>query len=116
MVTLRALQPQVRIALWRFMFSLQAGFEFRTGQITGFDPPDFMPPTANGQFYNDGFMLLDLMVAGRLNVRFHIVDGFFFMGQANYTQYLIGETGTDGTSSFKSSSSWGFNVGFGYGF
>jgi hypothetical protein len=61
-------------------------------------------------------MLLDLMVAGRLNVRFHIVDGFFFMGQANYTQYLIGETGTDGTSSFKSSSSWGFNVGFGYGF
>ncbi len=119
LVTLRALQPQFRIAVWRFMFSLQLGFEFRSGQIVGLDPG------LSTTFYTDGFVPLDLMAAGRINVRFHIVDGFFFMGQANYTQYLIGEDAYDAqpvpatptnSAQFKSSSSWGFNVGFGYGF
>jgi PEGA domain len=107
MVIIRAIQPQVRVALWRFTFALQLGLEFRTGQIIGNDPG------ATTQFYRDGFMLLDLLAAARLNVRFTIVDGLYLMAQGNYTQYLIGE-GTD--SGARSPSSWGFNVGVGYGF
>lgn len=110
-IVLRALQPQVRFAVWRFQFSLQLGLEFRTGQITGVDPGQ-----ATTQ-YKDGFVPLDLLLAGRFNVRFFIVDGFFLHLQGNYTAYLIGERATDETGTlFASPSSFGFNGGVGYGF
>jgi hypothetical protein len=107
LVQVRALQPQVRLVVWRFTFGLQAGFEFRTGQITGVNDP----------FYKDGFVPLDLMVAGRANVRFQVVDGLYLYGSGNYTWYLIGEKAenADGRN-FSSSAQWGFNAGVGYGF
>lgn len=119
LVSIRALQPQVRLVAWKFLFSLQAGLEFRTGQISGMDVAgslsydDMTIFDGSKTFYKDGFMPLDLMVAGRVNVRFYAYDGLFILAQANYTQYIIGEsTNTDA----KSSSTWGFNVGVGYGF
>jgi hypothetical protein len=109
---IRALHPQVRFAVWRFMFAFQAGLEFRGGQILGTDPDGV------SVFYKDGFVPLELLVAGRLNVRFFIADGFFMHLQGNYTQYLLGERAVDmtGGGNFGSASSFGFNVGFGYGF
>lgn len=107
LIVLRALQPQVRFAAWRFQFSLQVGLEFRTGQITGTSEP----------LYKDGFVPLELLLAGRLNVRFFVVDGLFLQLQGNYTQYLLGEKATtDNADSYASSSSFGFNGGLGYGF
>ncbi len=108
---IRALQPQFRLAFWRFMLSLQVGLEFRSGQITGTDPGTM------DVFYKDGFVPFDLLLAGRLNVRFFIVDGFFLHLQGNYTQYLTGEQATDESGrTFGGASSFGFNVGVGYGF
>lgn len=104
LVTLRTLHPQFRIALWRFMLGLQAGFEFRTGQVV---------QVADDVFFNDGFVVLDLLASARFNLRFFLVGGLYLLAQGNYTQYLLGETTNSGT---KSSSSWGFNVGVGYGF
>lgn len=111
LVTLRALQPQVRIALWRFQLSVQLGLEFRTGQIIGLD---------QGQTttrYKDGFVPLDMLLAGRFNVRFFVVDGLFLLLSANYTKYLIGERSTDDSGVlFASPDSFGFNGGLGYAF
>lgn len=120
MLTIRALQPQLRLAAWRFMFLLQAGAEFRTGQI-------IQPGTT---FYKDGFMILDLLVAARVNVRFFIVDGLYLFGSGHFTVYLLGEgsrmeapndgamppMATGPEPRFNNSHSWGFNVGVGYGF
>lgn len=107
----RALQPQVRLALWRFQFSLQLGLEFRTGQITGTD----LGSTTTS--YKDGFMILDMLLAGRFNVRFFLVEGLFLHLQANYTMYLIGEQATDDTqTTFAGPSTFGFNGGLGYAF
>lgn len=117
LVVLRALQPQFRIAFWKFMLSLQLGLEFRTGQITGTDEG------AGTTFYKDGFVPLEMLGAARLNVRFFIADGFFIHLQGNYTQYLLGEKATNqervdtgDTRLFSSASNFGANVGVGYGF
>lgn len=109
LVTIRAIQPQVRLCVWRFQFALQLGLEFRTGQIVDSDP---------NTLYKDGFMVLDLMASAHLSVRFNIAEGFFMFGSGNYTQYLFGEkaTAADDMGSFQGSSSAGFNVGVGYGF
>lgn len=120
MVTIRALQPQLRLAAWRFMFQLQVGAEFRTGQII----------EGGTTFYKDGFMILDLLAAARFNLRFFIVEGLYFFGSGHFTYYILGETSrmeapndggmppmaTGPEPQFKSSHQWGFNVGFGYGF
>lgn len=120
MVTIRALQPQLRLAAWRFMFQLQLGAEFRTGQI-------IEPGTT---FYKDGFMILDLLAAARFNVRFFIVEGLFLYGSGHFTYYIIGETSrmeapndggmppmaTGPEPAFRGPHMWGFNAGVGYGF
>ncbi len=111
LVVFRALQPQVRLAVWRFQFSLQLGLEFRTGQILGTDPG------STTTSYKDGFMPIDLLLAGRFNVRFFVVEGLFIHLQANYTRYLIGEQATDDSqTTFAGPSSFGFNGGLGYAF
>ncbi|MDP1914697.1 MAG: PEGA domain-containing protein [Myxococcales bacterium] len=121
LVTIRALQPQLKLAAWRFMFQLQIGAEFRTGQI-------IEPVTTT--FYKDGFMILDLLAAARLNVRFFIVEGLYFFGSGHFTYYIFGESSrmeapNDGMMPpvttgpepvFNNSHQWGFNVGLGYGF
>lgn len=120
MLTIRALQPQLRLAAWRFMFQLQVGAEFRTGQVIEPGPT----------FYKDGFMILDLLAAARLNVRFFIVEGLYFYGSGHFTYYILGESSrmeaptdmmmppmaTGPEPRFANSHQWGFNVGFGYGF
>lgn len=108
---IRAIQPQFRLAVWRFMFGLQLGFEFRGGQIIGNDPG------ATTTFYNDGFWVFDLLLAARLNVRFTIVEGLFLHLQGNYSQFIFGVRATDESGgAFNSSSAFGFNVGVGYAF
>jgi hypothetical protein len=120
LVTVRALQPQLRLAAWRFLFQLQLGVEFRTGQI--------LEP--GNTFYKDGFMILDLLAAARINVRFFIIEGLYFFASGNFTYYLLGESArleapmddqmppmpTGPEPEFRNSHQWGFNVGFGYGF
>ncbi|MEW6433506.1 MAG: PEGA domain-containing protein [Myxococcota bacterium] len=109
LVTLRALQPQVRLAAWRFQFALQLGLEFRTGLVAELNA---------SSAYRSGFAVVDLMASAHLSVRFNIAEGLFLFGSGNYTQYLIGEqsTAADNTGTFQGSSSAGFNVGVGYGF
>jgi hypothetical protein len=108
---IRALQPQLRVALWRFQFSAQLGVEVRIGQVIG---PDAGTMTTS---YKDGFMLTDVLLAGRFNVRFFVIDGLFVQLQANYAAYLIGWRGTDDTGTvFASPPSFGFNGGLGYAF
>jgi len=120
MVTIRALQPQFRFAAWRFLFQVQLGFELRTGQI--------LEP--GNTFYKDGFMLLDLQAAGRLNVRYFIFEGLYFYASGNFTRYLLGTAAvaeapvddqdppmpTGPQPRYTNWHQWGFNVGFGYGF
>jgi hypothetical protein len=109
LVTVRALQPQVRLCVGRFQFALQAGLEFRTGQIV---------ETSSPVSYTDGFMIIDLMASAHLSVRFHVGGGFFVMASGNYTQHLFGErsTAADDTGNFRGANSAGFNAGVGYGF
>jgi hypothetical protein len=103
LVAVRALQPQFRIVVWRFVFGLQLGFEFRTGQISG----------VGDTFYVDGFVPMDLMLSGRVNAKFVIYDGLYAIGSFNYTQHLIGETTDAGRLS---ASHTGFQFGVGYAF
>ena len=117
LVVIRALEPQVRVAFWRFQASLQLGVEFRSGQITGTDEG------ATTTFYKDGFVPLDLYGAVRANLRFFIADGFFLHLQGNYTQKIWGEQATDqervdagDTRTFITASSFGGNLGVGYAF
>jgi hypothetical protein len=121
LVTLRAIQPQVRIAAWKFQFGLQAGFELRAGQILE-DPL----PTVQMGGYKDGFLVLDLLVAARANVRFVIYEGFFIHASANYAWYIFGDTaactgnanctGSSATKDIRSGNQFGVNVGLGYAF
>ncbi len=104
LLTIRAVQPQFRIAVWKFTFGLQAGFEFRVGHIVESNTP---------ASYKDGFLVLDLLASARVNVRFYIYEGFFIFGQYNYTWFVYGEETNGGV---KSSGSMGINVGLGYAF
>jgi hypothetical protein len=113
LITLRALQPQLRLALWRFMLQLQLGAEFRTGQLV----------QPGSTFYKDGFMVLDLLAAARFNVRFFIVEGLYVFGSGNFTYFVVGESsrieppeGSADEPRFSNSHQWGFNFGVGYGF
>jgi len=107
LVTIRAIQPQVRFCFWKVMLSIQAGLEFRTGQIQG--PAD--------TFYKDGFMPLDLLASARLNARFFAYDGLYFYGSGNFTYLITGQAATDESgASYASRNQWGFNVGVGYAF
>ena len=64
----------------------------------------------------NGFFAADLLVSGRFNLRYYLVDGLYIMGQANYSQFLLNILGTSTNNGVQSSSSWGLNVGVGYGF
>lgn len=107
LVTVRALQPQLRLCAWKFQFGVQAGFEFRIGQISESNSPPL---------YKDGFLVLDLLLSARLNVRFLIYEGLFVHGSFNYTWFLTGESAVDPNQEVRSSGSLGANIGLGYGF
>jgi len=111
LVTIRAIQPQFRLCVWRFQFALQVGFEFRIGQIV---------EASSTPAYKDGFMVLDLLASARLHVRFNIAEGVFMYGAGNFTQYIYGEKATgygpDDNGTYSGPSTAGFNVGVGYAF
>lgn len=107
LVTIRAIAPQVRFVFWKVMLSLQAGIEFRTGQVMG----------TSDTFYKDGFMPLDVMAAGRFNARWFLVDGLFLLASGHFTYFILGEKATDeGGATYANTHQWGFNVGVGYAF
>lgn len=111
---LRLLQPYFRFVVWRFEFGVQLGIEGRVGWINGHNPGD---PGTNT--YDDGFMNLDFMASGRLNVRFHIAEGFFVHLQGHYAQALFGWEAVDDTGkkfNALDASTAGFNLGVGYAF
>ncbi len=107
------IQPQFRIGVWKFLFTLQAGAEFRFGWLNEFEPA----------VYRDGFLAIDLLLAARLSVRYYIVEGFYAHVQGHYAQSLwsLGAPATDENGrnfefpSTKSSTA-GLNLGVGYAF
>jgi hypothetical protein len=112
--TIRAIQPMVRVQLWRFMLSLQAGFEMRLGEI--------WEDVKVSQYDGGGFMILDLLVGARAGVRFYLWDGLFLWGQYHWAWSFAsplygGAVDTDGRNGVPpSSSEHSFNGGFGYAF
>ncbi len=118
-LTLQLLQPQVRFAVWKFLFGVQLGVEARVGWIQGFDPG------TDDVTYEDGFMALDMLASARINMRFYIYDGFYAHLQWHYALSILsidsaverdnpGRT-FGGIPNFQSSQT-GFNVGVGYAF
>lgn len=93
---IRALQPQLRLVLWRFMFSAQGGLELRTGKIRETGSP----------FYVEGFEPLDLMVGGRGTVRLFLFEGLYLEAAYGGATNLTG----------KGSGVRGFHAGAGYAF
>jgi hypothetical protein len=107
LVQLRALQPQLRLCLWRFQVSAQLGLELRSGQVVSLDTS----LTANP--FKDGFIPIDLLATARVGLRFRLVEGLFAYAAGSYWHYLLGEATAAGVTS---SSALGFNGGLGYGF
>ncbi|MBL8953795.1 MAG: PEGA domain-containing protein [Myxococcaceae bacterium] len=117
-LNLRVIQPAFRIQVWRFMFMLQAGFEVRIGHLTQ-QTTDTMPTVS----YNDGFMVMDLGVSGRVGFRFYIVDGLFVYANYKLAGWFVspfdpdGALNPDGGSKQKTSPlNQGFSGGLGYAF
>lgn len=69
-LTLRGLQPQLRFALWRFAFGVQAGLDVRLTQVLYRDETDMFGPAARA---------VDLQLAAQANARFYIFDGLYLM-------------------------------------
>lgn len=84
------LQPQVRLAVWRFQFAFQLGLEARLGWILGRDPSNLAADP-----YKDGFMITDGLISARLNVKFFIYQGFYLNLQAGYSMSLFGWRSVD---------------------
>ncbi|MFN0062475.1 MAG: PEGA domain-containing protein [Myxococcaceae bacterium] len=101
---LRALQPQVRIALWRFVFALQVGLELRGGRIA---------ELVDSGNYLEGFAVFDLHGTARLSVRAFIVSGFYVQAAFRYSIPLVGSqtAGNQLSSGFRA-----FSFGAGYAF
>jgi hypothetical protein len=114
--TIRAIQPQLRVQLWRFMLQLQAGFEVRIGQIQE-DVPQSL-------YDGGGFMILDVLVGARAGLRFYLVDGLFLWGQYHWAWAFASPffnsptvVDTDGRTPVPpSAGEQSFNGGIGYAF
>jgi hypothetical protein len=91
--TIQFLQPQIRLAVWRFQFAFQLGLEARIGWILGSDPSN-----PGNDAYKDGFLITDGLVSARVNVKFIIYMGFYVNLQAGYSMSLFGwrSVGDDG--------------------
>ncbi len=67
----RGLQPMVRFAFWRFSLIAQAGPELRVIRMT--------ERSATPQIKN-GFLVVDMLIAAQLSLRFNVVAGLFVEG------------------------------------
>lgn len=78
-LTLRALQPQLRIALWRFTLSGQGGLEVRGMRFK-------QQSEAN---YSDGFLFVDTQVVGQGAIRLFIFEGLFLEAAYRYSVSIV---------------------------
>jgi hypothetical protein len=114
LATIRLIQPQFRVQLWRFMLQLQGGLELRLGQIS--------EAVTNSTYDGGGFFILDLLVGFRAGFRFYIVDGLFLFAQYKWSwcfwSPLVQAIDTTGrtTNVPPSASEQGFHGGLGYAF
>ncbi len=68
-IVLRLAQPQLRLAIWRFLLSVQGGFEVRFLYLSPSEPVG-----------SKELFALDVSVSVQAALRFYIVDGFFVEG------------------------------------
>jgi hypothetical protein len=83
--SLRALQPQVRMALWRFTFLVQAGLELQVaalGDLRQLGPSEEDIPL-------EAALGVDLRATGQLGVRFNVLEGLFLSGSFRYGRSLL---------------------------
>lgn len=92
--SLRLLQPQLRVAIWRFTLGAQGGFVGRIahGSSTG--------------GYDRGFLLADLGLDAQGTVQAWLVDGLFLEGAYRQSFTLAGST--DGTQEFRGGLGYAF--------
>jgi len=95
MVLLRALQPHLRFALWRFVLYGQAGFEGRA----------FLLQPDPGQADNKMLWFLDVQVTGEAALRAYLVEGLYLEGMFRFSWAFQGHAAVRG-----------FHVGLGYAF
>jgi hypothetical protein len=111
---IRLLQPVFKVQVWRFMFSIQAGFELRLGQL--------WEPITNSTYDGGGFMVMDIVIGGRVGARFYFVDGLFLFAQYHFAQPIASPLGNDPKEmdgrpiTWPSSGTNGFTTGMGYAF
>jgi len=101
LLSVRLLQPQLRVALWRFTFSLQLGAELRAFR---------MRDRASPQMYPDGFVSIDTQLIGQAALRAFLVEGLFLEGAFRYHYTIVGIYGGKGPSTL------GLRGGIGYAF
>jgi hypothetical protein len=87
MLTVRALQPQLRLALWRFSFGIQGGLEVRGMRIQEQVTPEN---------YKDGFLFIDLQLAAQGGFRLFVFEGLFLEGMFRRTWTVTGISGGSG--------------------
>jgi len=78
-LTLRALQPQLRIALWRFTLSGQGGLEVRGMRFK----------QQSEAIYSDGFLLVDTQVVGQGAIRLFLFEGLFLEAAYRYSTSIV---------------------------
>ncbi len=84
-IVLRALQPQLRIAFWRFTLGLQAGLEVRYTQFLLFGETDL--------FWADAPRQVDLDLAAQASLRAYVFDGFYLSASARATRAVSQNAG-----------------------
>ena len=96
-LTLRALQPQLRIAVWRFSFGLQAGVDARLTQFLYRLSTDAFGPANRA---------IDLEISGQANLRVYLFEGLFLNGSFRASKPIL-----RANAGFNA-----FHGGFGYAF
>jgi hypothetical protein len=113
LATIRAIQPQIRVQLWRFMLQLQVGLELRLGQIQEAVPISL--------YDGGGFFIYDLLLGARAGLRVYVVDGMFHWGQYHWSWAFASplvQAAENGhtVSSPTLAGDQSFNFGIGYAF
>ncbi len=96
-LTLRALQPQLRFALWRFTLGLQAGLDARLVQVMFRDQSDLFGPAGRA---------VDLQLSGQAHLRIFILEGLYLTGAARASRPVL--SGNAGYFSFVGGAGYAF--------
>ncbi|HEX9508514.1 MAG TPA: PEGA domain-containing protein, partial [Myxococcales bacterium] len=101
LLSVRLLQPQLRLAIWHFTLSLQGGAELRAFR---------MQDHASPQMYTDGFLSIDTQLVGQAALRAFLVEGLFLEAAFRYHYTIVNIYGGKGPSTL------GLRGGIGYAF